>query len=81
VTHNQRVRRVRVPAILLRHEVGLGTVITRLTSIFRAGQCGSCVERAAVLDRRVIFYSTETRGSRFRFDVSGSAGPPPQQTT
>lgn len=50
--------RVRLPAFLLdeQQEVGLGDVIKRATSAAGWKPCGGCQQRAAALNRRVVFY-------------------------
>jgi hypothetical protein len=48
-------RRVRLPGFSAETAVGLGDVIKRTTSLVGIRPCGSCRERAASLNRRVVF--------------------------
>ena len=43
--------RVRLPGFTAETEVGLGDVIKRATSLIGIRPCGSCLERAASLNR------------------------------
>jgi hypothetical protein len=47
--------RVRLPGFVTGEEVGLGDVITRGTSAVGARPCGGCRQRAAALNRWVVF--------------------------
>jgi hypothetical protein len=47
--------RVRLPGFTAETEVGLGEVIKRATSLVGIRPCGSCLERAATLNRWMIF--------------------------
>jgi hypothetical protein len=47
--------RVRLPGFIAETEVGLGDVIKRATSLVGIRPCGSCLERAASLNRWVVF--------------------------
>ena len=47
--------RVRLPGFIVDTEVGLGDVIKRATSLAGIRPCGSCLERAASLNRWVVF--------------------------
>jgi hypothetical protein len=47
--------RVRLPGFTAETEVGLGEVIKRATSRVGIRPCGSCLERAANLNRWMVF--------------------------
>lgn len=47
--------RVRIPGFTAETEVGLGDVIKRATSLAGIRSCGSCSERAARLNRWLVF--------------------------
>jgi len=47
--------RVRLPGFIAETEVGLGDVIKRATSLMGMRPCGSCLERAANLNRWMLF--------------------------
>jgi hypothetical protein len=47
---------VRLPGFLADTEVGLGDVIKRATSLAGIRPCGSCRERAASLNRWMVFH-------------------------
>lgn len=47
--------RVRLPGFTAETEVGLGDVIKRATSLVGIRPCGSCTERAASLNRWMVF--------------------------
>jgi hypothetical protein len=47
--------RVRLPGFTAEQEVGLGEVIKRATSLVGIRPCGSCLERAANLNRWMVF--------------------------
>ena len=47
--------RVRLPGFVSETEVGLGDVIKRATSLAGIRPCGSCHERAAGLNRWMVF--------------------------
>jgi hypothetical protein len=47
--------RIRLPGFVVETEVGLGEVIKRTTSLVGIRPCGSCLERAASLNRWVVF--------------------------
>jgi hypothetical protein len=49
-------RQVRLPGFIADTEVGLGDVIKRATSLVGIRPCGSCLERAARLNRWMAFY-------------------------
>ena len=48
-------RQVRLPRFVLDEEVGLGTVVKRVTRAFGIAPCGGCERRAAHLDRQIVF--------------------------
>jgi hypothetical protein len=48
-------QRVRLPGFTAGTEVGLGDVIKRATSLAGIRPCGSCLERAAALNRWLVF--------------------------
>jgi hypothetical protein len=47
--------RARIPGFSAEAEVGLGDVIKRATSLAGIRSCGSCSERAARLNRWMVF--------------------------
>jgi hypothetical protein len=47
--------RVRLPGFIAETEVGLGEAIKRATSLAGIRPCGSCLERAASLNRWMVF--------------------------
>jgi hypothetical protein len=47
--------RVRLPGFIAETEVGLGDVIKRATSLAGIRPCGPCLERAAALNRWMVF--------------------------
>jgi peroxiredoxin len=49
--------RVNLPGFLVKHEIGLGDVIKRLTSAFGIKTCVGCERRAGVLNRWMVFSS------------------------
>jgi hypothetical protein len=48
-------RRVRLPGFVKDEEVGLGDAIKRVTYAFGLRPCGGCEQRAAALNRRLVF--------------------------
>jgi hypothetical protein len=50
-------RRVRLPGFILDEDVGLGSVVKRVTSTLRIRHCGGCEQRAARLNRWLVFTS------------------------
>jgi hypothetical protein len=48
--------RIRLPGFITETEVGLGDVIKRATSLAGIRPCGSCLERAATLNRWMVFH-------------------------
>lgn len=53
----QARHRVRLPGFILHEDVGLGTVVKRVTSAFGVRPCGGCEQRAAALNRWLVFTS------------------------
>jgi hypothetical protein len=49
--------RIRLPGFLVEEEVGLGDVVKRATSAMGIRPCGGCAQRAAALNRRLVFSS------------------------
>ena len=47
--------RVRLPGFIKDEEVGLGDAITRVTYAFGIKGCGGCEQRAAALNRWMVF--------------------------
>jgi len=47
--------RVRLPGFISDEDVGLGDVIKRVTSTAGIRPCGGCAERAAALNRWLVF--------------------------
>ncbi len=53
----RHAHRVRLPGFLIEDEIGLGDVIKRVTSAVGIQPCGGCEQRAAALNRWMIFTS------------------------
>jgi hypothetical protein len=51
------VYRVRLPGFLVEEDVGLGDIIKRATSAVGLEPCDGCAQRAAMLNRWLIFTS------------------------
>jgi hypothetical protein len=47
--------RIRLPGFIVETEAGLGDVIKRATSLAGIRPCGACLERAASLNRWMVF--------------------------
>ena len=47
--------RVRLPGFLIEEEIGLGDVIKRVTYTMGIKPCGGCEQRAAALNRWMVF--------------------------
>jgi hypothetical protein len=47
--------RVRLPGFVGEENIGLGDVVTRMTSAFGIRPCGGCLDRAAALNRWMMF--------------------------
>lgn len=54
-------RRVRLPGFITDEEIGLGDVIKRATSYFGIQPCGGCEQRAAALNRKMIFSNRSSK--------------------
>ena len=54
-------RRVRLPGFITDEEIGLGDVIKRATSYFGIQPCGGCEQRAAALNRWMVFSSRQSK--------------------
>jgi hypothetical protein len=53
--------RVRLPGFITDEEIGLGDVIKRTSSYFGIKPCGGCKERAAALNRWMVFTNRYVR--------------------
>ena len=53
--------RVRLPGFIVDEDVGLGDLIKRATSAVGIKPCGTCEQRAATLNRLVIFTGPRSR--------------------
>jgi hypothetical protein len=53
--------RVRLPGFITDKEIGLGDIIKRATSAVGVRPCGGCEQRAAVLNRWVVFSGRRPR--------------------
>lgn len=51
----RRPYRVRLPGLVSDDDIGLGDVITKSTSALGIRPCGGCAQRAAALNRWVMF--------------------------
>jgi hypothetical protein len=51
----RRPYRVRLPGFVSDEDIGLGDVVTKSTSAFGIKPCGGCAQRAAALNRWVVF--------------------------
>lgn len=47
--------RVRLPGFISEEDIGLGDVIKRVTSTFAIAPCAGCAQRAAMLNRWMVF--------------------------
>jgi hypothetical protein len=52
---NTGPRRVRLPGFVKDEEIGLGDAIKRVTYAFGVQPCGGCQQRAAALNRFMVF--------------------------
>lgn len=57
----QATHRVRLPRFLTEEEIGLGDVIKRATSYLGIKPCGGCEQRAAALNRWMVFTKGQSR--------------------
>ena len=46
---------VRLPVFILDEDIGFGSVVKRVTSAFGIRPCGGCEQRAAALNRWLVF--------------------------
>lgn len=53
--------RVHLPGFILDEDVGLGSVVKRVTSTFGIRPCGGCEQRAAMLNRWLVFTGSRRR--------------------
>jgi hypothetical protein len=53
--------RVSLPAFILDEDIGLGSVVKRVTTTFGIRTCGGCEKRAAKLDRWLRFTSSRRK--------------------
>ena len=53
--HDQPRHRVRLPGFILHEDIGLGTVLKKVTSTFGIRPCGGCEQRAAALNQWLVF--------------------------
>jgi hypothetical protein len=53
--------RVRLPGFILDEDVGLGSVIKKVTATFGVRPCGGCEQRAQALNRRLVFTSKRSK--------------------
>ena len=58
--HSQPLR-VRLPGFVAEQDIGLGDVVTRVTSAFGIRPCGGCLDRAAALNRWMMFSRRQWR--------------------
>ncbi len=47
--------RVRLPGFISDEEIGLGDLVTRATYAMGIQHCGGCIQRAAALNRWMVF--------------------------
>ena len=52
---------VRLPGFILDEDIGLGSVVKRVTTTFGIRTCGGCEKRAAKLDRWLRFKSSRRK--------------------
>jgi hypothetical protein len=57
----QAPHRVRLPGFLTEEDIGLGDVIKRATSYLGIKPCGGCEQRAAALNRWMVFMKGRSR--------------------
>jgi hypothetical protein len=60
--HDREPYRVKLPGFVNEQDIGLGDVITKSTTALGIRPCGGCAQRAAALNRWVMF----ARGSAQR---------------
>jgi peroxiredoxin len=61
-TETPQPHRVNLPGFLVKHDIGLGDVIKRITSAFGIKPCVGCERRAGVLNRWMVFSGTGGSG-------------------
>jgi hypothetical protein len=61
---NRQPYRVRLPGFVSDDDIGLGDVITKSTSALGIRPCGGCAQRAAALNRWVVFDRGSYPGGR-----------------
>lgn len=54
-TVERQAHRMRLPGFLVEGEIGLGDAIKRVTYALRIKPCGGCQQRAAALNRWMVF--------------------------
>jgi hypothetical protein len=54
-TKERQPYRVRLPGFVCDQDIGLGTALTRTTSLFGIRPCNVCERRAAALNRWAVF--------------------------
>lgn len=59
--HDHAPHPVRLPGFLSDKEIGLGDVVKRATSYFGIKPCGGCEQRAAALNRWIVFTGGHSR--------------------
>jgi hypothetical protein len=52
---NEQAFRMRLPGFIVEREIGLGDVIKRATRSLGIKPCSGCEQRAAALNRRIVF--------------------------
>ena len=52
---------VRLPGFITDEDVGLGDLVKRVTSSFGVRPCGGCEQRAAILNRWIVFTGRRTK--------------------
>jgi len=57
----QPSHRVRLPGFVVDEEIGLGDVVKRATSYLGIKPCGGCQQRAAALNRWMVFTKGRSR--------------------
>ena len=53
--------RVRLPGFITEEEIGLGDVIKRMTYTVGIAPCDGCAQRAAILNRWMVFSGRRTK--------------------
>lgn len=59
---NKKPHKVRLPGFIVDDEIGLGEALKKVTTSFGLKPCGGCAQRAATLDRWLVF-SNKQRGT------------------